>query len=59
MPKCPHCNGTGQAPIKLKQECVACQRKLSLTFKDHDEFMAFATKDGLVYCDECKKIRET
>lgn len=49
--KCPHCKGTGEAPIRLKQECVGCQKQLTVTFADTAEMLA---TEGRVYCKDCK-----
>lgn len=54
MARCPHCKGTGQAPIKLAQECISCQKKVMVTFESASDL---AQHDGAVYCDECKKRR--
>jgi hypothetical protein len=51
MPRCPHCKGTGEAPIKLQQECVGCQRKMTVVFETHEDMVRY---DGLIYCRDCK-----
>jgi hypothetical protein len=53
--RCPHCKGTGVAPIRLQQECVGCQRKLIVTFEDTAEM---ARSDGRVYCKDCQPAEE-
>ena len=51
MSICPHCKGTGKAPLTLKQECIGCQRTLTVKFASIEEMVA---GDGRVYCSECK-----
>ena len=51
MRTCPHCKGTGKAPIKLPQECCGCQKKVTLTFDTHAEMIRH---DGRVYCADCQ-----
>ncbi len=50
--RCPHCKGTGEAPTRLRQECLGCQRKVMVSFETTDDL---AKHDGRVYCDECKR----
>lgn len=50
--KCPHCKGTGEAPIRLKQECIGCQKEITVTFKDVAEMVK---GDGRVYCADCRQ----
>jgi DnaJ-class molecular chaperone len=52
MAKCPHCKGTGVAPIRLPQECIGCQKKITVTFETTEEMLA---TEGRVWCSECKK----
>lgn len=54
MSICPNCKGTGVAPLKLVQECVGCQRKMTVTFKAHEDL---TRHDGVVYCSDCTKAR--
>lgn len=52
MAKCPHCDGTGEAPEKITLECVGCQRKVVVTYTSTAEI---AAKCESVRCADCKK----
>jgi hypothetical protein len=54
MPICSHCKGTGEALIKLQQECIGCQRKITVTFESTADLVK---SDGRVFCADCKAAR--
>lgn len=51
--KCPHCKGTGEAPGKIKLECISCQCSVTVTYTSTSELIE-KSKD--VLCPECKKL---
>lgn len=54
MSRCPHCKGTGEVPDKIEQECIGCQRKVTITW-DADRAAGY---DGRVYCRDCKPLAQ-
>lgn len=52
MAKCAHCQGTGEAPDKITLECVACQRKVTVTYSSAAEIAKLCES---VRCTDCKK----
>lgn len=55
MSFCKHCNGTGEAPDRLRLECIGCQKPVWVTFRNNDEL---TEKCLNVRCAECLSIKD-